>query len=813
MRILKSFVLEICGLCLLFGVIWAEEKADPSLVSLWSFDEGKGEVVRDSSGNNNDGEIFGATWADGMKGKALSFDGKDDYVEVPVSPSLVLDKNWTVGAWVKSEDFGAKLRYIVGELGEEGLSNPFALCIANEGICLQSFSGEAGRWQYCYGAAGKYNDNKWHQVTGTYDGNYLKVYLDGSLQTEKPVTTSPVGPGKSLIIGSRPGRPASGHENLKGFIDEVKVYNRALSPREIKSSYNNVVGTSEIDLLGLFEKKYHGIDKVFLQEDFNKEDVGSWTVVDRGGQSNWYVEDGVYAQTSPVDSKPCRETYSFIGSDSRTDYIFGCSVKCSYVNPVGVIFRYEDEDNYYRFSWSNSRNPEQVLEEVVNGKVTVLDSCRGRYTLGKWNDIKVVVLGEKMGIYINDVLSLKAEDTVHPSGKIGLYCSGVGYTYFDNVAVFVGKEPQFKDYTPELRIKVRPYLQNVKKDAITIMWETNVESTSEVRYGRGAKYGKTIVSDELEKIHEINIPGLKEETLYHYQVVSKKPSSGEEVFSKDSTFKTAIREKTPFTFAVCGDSRSQPHVYRKITDNIIQKNPGIFFNTGDVVYEGPVYEHWELEFFKPSEELLKCVPVYVSIGNHEKDANWFYRYVSYPAPENYYSFDYGNTHFTIIDSNEFHYSIEKDDALMMKPQYRWLEEDLKSTDAAWKIVFFHHPPYSSARIVISPEGEERAAKRLRRLFSPVFEKYGVDIVFNGHSHNYERSYPLRDGKTTKDGIVYITTGGGGAHLSEFTGEPPSWTVYRNNIFHYCIVKIKGKEFRMEVYDLDDRLIDSLTLKK
>ena len=358
-----------------------------------------------------------------------------------------------------------------------------------------------------------------------------------------------------------------------------------------------------------------------------------------------------------------------------------------------------------------------------------------------------------------------------------------------------------------------PYLQNVKKDGITIMWETNVEASSRIDYGETTDYGSKIICAQSKKIHEIIISGLEEESVYHYRVSSEVKSELTEgvlkVTSEDNVFKTAVREDTPFCFAVYGDSRSNVECHARIVNAIIEKRPDFVLHVGDVVSGGSNYKDWGSDLFEPARKLLKNTPVYIAMGNHEKNAQWFYDFVSYPEPENYYSFDYGNAHFIIIDSNKTAQGyVGTSDCHPGSTQYEWLKKDLKSSNSNWTFVFFHHPSYSSC-----PDYPGGSVGKMKFL-SPLFEKYGVDIVFNGHIHNYERSYPLKNDKVDmKKGVVYIVTGGGGAILESLKEKRSFFTAESAVTYHYCLVKIVKNYFQMMVYDIEGKLLDFLIINK
>jgi hypothetical protein len=110
--------------------------------------------------------------------------------------------------------------------------------------------------------------------------------------------------------------------------------------------------------------------------------------------------------------------------------------------------------------------------------------------------------------------------------------------------------------------------------------------------------------------------------------------------------------------------------------------------------------------------------------------------------EQYYSFDYGNVHFVSLDSQ-----LSARDPDQLAAMKSWLIEDLSSNDSDWTIVIFHHPPYSKGANHDSDDTEKLGGfdmpqQWMREQFVPVFDQYGVDVVYNGHSHSYERSYYL-----------------------------------------------------------------------
>ena len=226
-----------------------------------------------------------------------------------------------------------------------------------------------------------------------------------------------------------------------------------------------------------------------------------------------------------------------------------------------------------------------------------------------------------------------------------------------------------------------PWLQNSRTDAITVMWETNIPSNSQVDYGLNAELGTETGSPGKTVIHEITLTGLTIETNYFYRVRSGNAVS--EIFQ----FQTAVKPDTAFAYVVVGDNRTNQDNWARIAALAFAERPNLVLNVGDVVTKGSLREQWLEQWILPAADLMARVPMYVAIGNHEDDSQWFYDYVSYPKPEDYYSFDFGNAHFAMVDTNK--------PITPGSEQFEWLEKDLANSHATWKFVAHHHPPYSS----------------------------------------------------------------------------------------------------------------------
>ena len=337
-----------------------------------------------------------------------------------------------------------------------------------------------------------------------------------------------------------------------------------------------------------------------------------------------------------------------------------------------------------------------------------------------------------------------------------------------------------------------PYLQNVKTGGITIMWESGQPTLGIVVYGKTAEYGASAEETEARRIHEVHLSGLAIETTYHYKVLSGRDAS------LDRTFQTAVRPDSPFRFVFYGDNKNGPHMHRRNALQISAEKPNIVLQCGDLVNRGNIYSQWERLFFTPAKPLIDHVPIYPSLGNHEDNAEHYFQFFSLPRTESWYSFEYGNAHFAVLDSNEDHLSEGS-------PQVEWLIEDLKGSQATWKFVSFHHPPFTAGGNYYTSH-----RVRLKNLLHPIFEQHGVDIVFNGHDHNYERSRPIisREGKQP---VTYVVNGNGGTPL-RYVGER-EWTLISRRVFGYTLVDMRGSRLELHAKTIDGEVIDTLVIDK
>ena len=359
----------------------------------------------------------------------------------------------------------------------------------------------------------------------------------------------------------------------------------------------------------------------------------------------------------------------------------------------------------------------------------------------------------------------------------------------------------------ELAFLVEPFLQFGTETTMTVVWRTSNSSQGKLLWGEDIACQNVIESEVEGEFHTVRIEGLTPETQYFYRVLAR--SGDQELQSTPSTFQTACRPGTPIAFAVISDTQYQPAVNAKVADMAWARRPHFVIHCGDIVEDGTKEYQWTNEFFASMQPLLSRVAMFPAIGNHEKNAQDYYQYMALPDPEYYYTFSYGDVDFFMIDSNK-----KVDEG---SEQYKWLDLALGQSKATWKIVCHHHPPYSSDENdygdLWKTNKSVRGDLRIRQLV-PLYEKHQVDIVWSGHIHSYERTWPIREGRAVESGgTIYMITGGAGGTL-ESPG--PYRPFFQNNVqrgHHYVMVHIHGRTLELKSYTLEDLLFDVIKIEK
>ena len=331
-----------------------------------------------------------------------------------------------------------------------------------------------------------------------------------------------------------------------------------------------------------------------------------------------------------------------------------------------------------------------------------------------------------------------------------------------------------------------PYVQNVTKNNATIMWQTSVSADSMVEFGLTTSYGNSVYDSTETNFHEVVIGGLDPDTPYHYRT-SHDDGSGP-VYSADSAFVTAPAGTTPFTLVAHTDSQTYADIYSDVCNSSLALGPQLAIHCGDITAIN-TDEQWNDLYFTPAAPLIREVPMYPSMGNHERSGANRYLYFDVPdgggkEAEQWYSFDYSNVHLISLDTNA-NFSPGSD-------QYEWLVNDLESTTAEWIFVYHHEPAYNSWSTYDD----------VINYIVPLCEQYDVDISFSGHIHFYERSY--------KDGVYYIVVGNSGGDMWEPRYDNP-YGQYAEACWGFVSVSVDGSTATIEGRYQDGAVFDTCVI--
>lgn len=210
--------------------------AEDGLVGYWAFDEGSGNTVADSSVYGNNGTLNNEpTWVDGIYGKALDFDGVNDYIQIPQSSSLDVTDQVTVEAWVYPRAYVDNLGATSNVVARSQLSGAtiYTLATSSEGKVLYAVNPTPP----LHSSVANLPLNTWTHLAMTYNGSYVRLYINGTLDSYYALSGLIQTTTNWLAIGCRPNGPYGGSGTycyFNGTIDDVRIYNRALNQQEIQ---------------------------------------------------------------------------------------------------------------------------------------------------------------------------------------------------------------------------------------------------------------------------------------------------------------------------------------------------------------------------------------------------------------------------------------------------------------------------------------------------------------------------------------------------------------------------------------------------
>ena len=297
-----------------------------------------------------------------------------------------------------------------------------------------------------------------------------------------------------------------------------------------------------------------------------------------------------------------------------------------------------------------------------------------------------------------------------------------------------------------------PYLQIGTPSSVIVKWRTDVSTESEVKYGPNPASLTMTASDAASTTeHEVLVSGLNADTTYFYSI----GSSTVTLAGGDSNHYFVTSPPTgaakPVRLWVIGDSGTANANARAVRDSYLSfleaDKTDLLLMLGDNAYNDGTDSEYQAAVFDMYPGILRNTVVWPTLGNHDghtadsgTESGPYYDIFTLPraaeaggvasGTEAYYSFNYGNIHFICLDS----YDTDRSPGGAMMT---WLTNDLNANTQPWVIAFWHHPPYSKGSHNSDTEGR---LIDMRTNANPILESHGVDLVFGGHSHAYERSF-------------------------------------------------------------------------
>ena len=325
--------------------------------------------------------------------------------------------------------------------------------------------------------------------------------------------------------------------------------------------------------------------------------------------------------------------------------------------------------------------------------------------------------------------------------------------------------------------------------------------------GAGVNYTALLGASDVKLVAwHVELTGLVSDTDYVFRagtsgsIAATGTTTGAEM-SGVGKFRTAPAKGTrkPMAFVVAGDSRGGTAKIKANSEFFTSLPALAWFFSGDMNPTG-VQTEWN-SWFDAMAPVLRDRPLMPVQGNHEIFAEVYYTQFALPAmpglaadyTEHGWSLNVGNVHFVGLDSNSEEACID---------QASWLTSDLKKAqldpDIDWTVVQFHHAAYSSS--------SHGSTKYVQKQWVPLFDKYGVDLVFNGHDHNYERSVPILANKAVDQdkGVTYVVAGG--FFAPGYGNGKNWWTVvsHHGNKNNFVQLLVDGKKFQVTAWSGDGK---------
>ncbi len=366
-----------------------------------------------------------------------------------------------------------------------------------------------------------------------------------------------------------------------------------------------------------------------------------------------------------------------------------------------------------------------------------------------------------------------------------------------------------------------PYLQLAGPTGITVVFRTSTAGIGRVRYGlAGQALTQAVADSQPTTEHVLRLTGLLPATRYAYAL-----ELGTTPLASGPSFR--FRTHPPagsveaFRLFAWGDSGTATAGQLRVANRMAAElnDAALSLILGDIIYPSGEPQDYDPKFFAPYAALTRRMVIWPVVGNHDvafdPTGGPFIDAFHTPAnntisSELYYSFDYANAHFVVLDTHVNSFSTNS-------TQLQWARADLAASTATWKIVAFHVPPYTG--------GTHTDSASVQSNILPALEAAGVDIVFAGHSHVYERTYLLKGNAivqndrssytkpTRTTGTLYVVSGTAGQSGSLANAAHPKMAFQQGNVLGTSVIDFNGNSVHGYFLEDDGSAIDVFRLVK
>lgn len=516
--------------------------------------------------------------------------------------------------------------------------------------------------------------------------------------------------------------------------------------------------------------------------------------------------------------------------------------------------------------------PLRKLAESANAEVDWVD---GYAVINiRQNEVKIkngesfaIVNGEKMSLIyeakiLNDRIFLSLEDVKNVLGLVddmSAFEEGIAVhqefygkddKFFNLVTTFNGDAHMSRAFSweaqPDYDNMVLQYMKKGSDEVIEIKADCikfPVSFVNNTVYDMDIKiYDAETVSEMQDMLfYKAKIENLEPGTSYTYRIGDKSKDEWGEYFD----FTTEAEDTDSFSIIAVTDPQgrvpSEYEYYKKTLETALDDCPDAAFviNMGDFT-DNANYDDWWKYFFDASVS-KESLPLMTAIGNHENrgDGAKYYN-IRFFNPQNglglgdgyestgndervfpiiknldntVYSFDYGDTHFTVLNTGT---DWNNDQMVpLLEMQKDWLENDLKSTDKEWKVLMLHIGIYV----------QKVRGNHTKEIFGDIIDRYGVDLVIEGHDHTYMRTYQMYNGEPVSDelsnykkgeGTLYSIIGSAALKRYETKEEHP-WTAVLSalpkEIPSYTVIEFSPEKMNFTTKLTDGTVIDKFTISK